>query len=249
LQTQGESRLFNHPLKTLARYELLKLLHAEGINEFRASRVDEIPEDLRYPCFLRIANDHQGSRTPLLRSRAELDKWILKAVLGSVEAKDLLVTEFSDTMSLDGLYRKYSAYRIGGRLVAKHVHFSRNWMLKNPDVATPATLEEERGYMENIPDQPLLHRIFDLASVDYGRVDYGYKNGRLQVWEINTNPVLMLADVKPAHVPAQRLFSGNLLEALKAIDIPRSVNRVPLRLSWSASSKPERNKGALNTSS
>jgi len=232
LAAQGESRLLNHPLKTLARVELLDALHAEGINEFRAFLVHEIPDDLRFPLFVRIANDHQGSRTPLLRNRDELDRWILKAVLGGADPTQLLVTEFSDTMGFDGLYRKYSVYVIGDRLFAKHVHFSRNWMLKNPDVATPETLDVERAFMENIPDEALLRRIFEIANVQYGRVDYGYKNGKLQVWEVNTNPVLMLADVKPAHVSAQRFFAANLLDALKAVDTPRSITRVPVHLSW-----------------
>jgi hypothetical protein len=32
--------------------------------------------------------------------------------------------------------------------------------------------------------------MFDLARIEYGRIDYGMLNGRPQLWEINTNPTI-----------------------------------------------------------
>src|SRR5579862_4738847 len=230
LKDHGASRLLNHPLKTMARYDLLKALHSEGINEFRVFRLDEIPDDLRFPVFVRIATDHQGSRTPLIANWHHLEGWLLRAMLGGTDPDDLLITEFCETRGSDGLYRKYSVYLVGDELFAKHIHFSRNWMLKNPDLATAETLEEERTYMEDIPDKAELRRIFDLAHVQYGRVDYAYRCGKIQVWEINTNPVLLLPEVRPEHVPAQRYFAANLLNALMAIDSESTLEHVPIRL-------------------
>jgi hypothetical protein len=34
-------------------------------------------------------------------------------------------------------------------------------------------------------------RIFDRAGITYGRIDYGLLSGRIQVWEINTNPMVI----------------------------------------------------------
>ena len=38
------------------------------------------------------------------------------------------------------------------------------------------------------PHRELLEHIFRDAGIDYGRIDYGLLDGRIQVWEINTNP-------------------------------------------------------------
>ena len=41
-----------------------------------------------------------------------------------------------------------------------------------------------------------LREIFDLAQIEYGRIDYGMLDGKVQCWEINTNPGLALAPKK-----------------------------------------------------
>jgi hypothetical protein len=86
---------------------------------------------------------------------------------------------------------KYAAMKIGDRLIPRHVLFSRKWMTKKPDVVTEATAEEEREYLERFPHADQLEEVFRLAGLDYGRVDYGFHEGRLQVWEVNSNPVLV----------------------------------------------------------
>jgi hypothetical protein len=35
---------------------------------------------------------------------------------------------------------------------------------------------------------------FELAGIEYGRIDYGIKDGRIQVREINKNPTLVNPD-------------------------------------------------------
>jgi hypothetical protein len=103
----------------------------------------------------------------------------------------LMAVEWLDVRDEDGLYRKYAAMKIGERLIPRHVLFSRKWMTKKPDVVTEATAKEEREYLERFPHADQLEEVFRLAGLDYGRVDYGFHNGRLQVWEVNSNPVLV----------------------------------------------------------
>lgn len=69
LDSHGVRRL-NRPAGWLSRRELLERLHAEGINPFRAFRLDDVPGDVRYPVFLRLENDHRGVRSGLLNDRA-----------------------------------------------------------------------------------------------------------------------------------------------------------------------------------
>jgi hypothetical protein len=55
-------------------------------------------------------------------------------------------------------------------------------------VEKPQVLEMERRYLETNPHEQDLRKIFRLARIDYGRIDYAMLGDRLQVWEINTNP-------------------------------------------------------------
>jgi hypothetical protein len=99
--------------------------------------------------------------------------------------------ELCDARGPDGLYRKYSAFRVSGRILPRHVHVSAHWVSKSGSSLTnQATVREEAQNFETNPHEAWLRHIFELANVEYGRIDYGVANGELQVWEINTNPTL-----------------------------------------------------------
>jgi len=51
-------------------------------------------------------------------------------------------------------------------------------------------LDEEMHYLQSNPHQAELRRIFDLANIRFGRIDYAVADRCIQVWEINTNPRL-----------------------------------------------------------
>jgi hypothetical protein len=62
-------------------------------------------------------------------------------------------------------------------------------------------------------------RTFELARIEFGRIDYSMKDGRIQVWEINTNPA-SLADrhrENAARLPAQEHFAREYEAALQAV--------------------------------
>src|SRR3546814_10272912 len=50
-----------------------------------------------------------------------------------VSRDTLLITEFCDTQDDRGLYRKYSAFNVGGRIIPRHLHFSRSWQVKRSE--------------------------------------------------------------------------------------------------------------------
>ena len=62
---------------------------------------------------------------------------------------------------------------------------------------------------------------FDLAGIDYGRVDFGLVEGKPQIYEINNNPFV---DLSLKHEAASRrkesgaLFRSNYLQAMAEID-------------------------------
>jgi hypothetical protein len=226
-------RTLNDPLRSLRRYDLLRALRARGSNQFAAYRVDDA-HAARFPVFVRCENDHGGSRTGLLHDRSALAAAIDALVRDGVARDQLLVTEFCDTVDAAGTYRKFSAFVVGDRVVPRHVFFSRRWMLKVPDLVTDALVAEETAYVETNPHERELRAIFDVAALDWGRIDYGVRDGALQVWEINTNPqMLSFQDGGgPQRLPVHARVAVALRSALAAIDCtvpPRRLRVAPTR--------------------
>jgi hypothetical protein len=220
LQASG-CRLLNHPQRSLRRLELLDALHADGGNAFRAFRADRVGEPWRYPVFVRQEKEHSGAQSPLLHDAASVRAALLQLVLGGHALRDLLVVEMCDTADAAGIYRKYSAFRIGERIIPRHVLFSRRWMLKDMDLLEPAHRDEVAAYCRDNPHEAELRRLFERAQIDYGRIDYALdRNGRIQVWEINTNPQIMRAPeaYPPPLRPFHQAFAERYLDAMQTID-------------------------------
>lgn len=213
-------RLLNHPMRSLGRFALLRDLLEVGRNRFRAYRASEPLDDVCFPVFLRRADEHDGNVTGLLRDHREVDQAIVRALLSGVELDDMLIVEFCDTSQGSGRFRKYSAFRVGDRIIPRHLIFSEKWMQKYPDILDAAAIAEERTYLESNPHARELLEIFDRAHIEYGRIDYGLLDERLQVWEINTNPIVMLPRnrYQRQHLPAQEFFAERIRSAFQAID-------------------------------
>ena len=236
LEADGRSRLLNHPLKVLGRFDLLSLLHRQGINDYRVFRPDGVPPDLRFPAFLRFENDHLGSRTPLLQNWNELEESIVRAALGGARNEDLMVVEFCDTIGSDGLFRKYGAFGIDGEIVPPLIDHKGEWMVKGGNLAEPDSYEEEWEALQKNPDSAKLATIFALAGIDFGRMDYSFQSTRLQVWEINTNPQLSMSpdEYKPRYTRCVDAYTGHLLRIFERLDTA-SAGMVPISLKPPAS--------------
>lgn len=183
-------RLLNNPETVLDRYELMHELAEAGENQFRARRLAEGLDGLRYPVFVRSEREHDGTMTPLLHGPTALWRALASARMKGYRARDLLIVEFCDTSDSSGLFRKYSAFLVDGEVLPRHMLISRNWHLKKPDIADAKAELEVEAYLEGNPHEDAIRRMFDRASIDYGRIDYSMLGDRLQVWEINTNPLV-----------------------------------------------------------
>jgi len=172
----------NHPSESLRRVDLQHALN----NDFRVFRASEPSVDIRFPVFLRGENDHRGNLTELLYSSEELRSAL-------IQLPDALIVEFIDTSDRNGIFRKYSCFRIGDRILPRHILFSRNWMVKQPDLVTEKFIAEELDYLRKNPHEAEVRRAFESAKIEYGRIDYGLSNDKLQIWEINSNPMLETA--------------------------------------------------------
>jgi hypothetical protein len=215
-------RLLNHPARTLRRTELLQSLHASGRNDFKVHPITKGRSQLRFPVFLRCANDHDGSRTDLLHNQEAVDGNIHAALCYGHDPRELVVIEYVGTADDDGIHHKYAAFRVADKIIPRHLVFSRKWMLKYPDLLDPDKLAREMEYLKGNPHEAALREAFELAHIEYGRCDYGVVGGRIQVWEINTNPVVMMppGEYQLTHVPAQENFSARIQAAFREIDLP-----------------------------
>jgi len=221
--TGRRARLLNHPTRSLMRYDLLKTLHRRELLAYNVYRATELPAQLKYPVFVRVANDHSGSRTPLLHNRQHVESAIVNSLLLGHEPEQILVVEFYDASDQAGVYHKYGAFRIGQRIVPRHLIFSRNWVIKRADeIVSAAYLALERKWMETNPHESQLKEIFDLAQIEYGRIDYCVRDGKVQCWEINTAPTIMMSpeSCRPEQLPNQQLFVRLIISAFLAIDVP-----------------------------
>jgi hypothetical protein len=127
----------------------------------------------------------------LLFSEPELRRVIENALDLGMPRDTMLIEEFSDTKDASGTYRKYSMHRFGKRDVFDHIYFSKDWQIKVPAIVDETTIVEELTVVQNIPLIDQVRRVFEIAAIDYGRIDYGVLDGQIQVWEINTNPMLV----------------------------------------------------------
>lgn len=220
LATRG-CRLLNHPVRSLCRYDLLKTLYARGTNRFDVHRAADGTIPRRFPVFLRREHDHAGSRSPLLHGPEALAAAVDAARAAGERLDETLVVEFCDTADAAGIYRKYSAFVVGERILARHAFFSTAWQVKHWELVGPPYDAEERAYVAANPHERQLRELFALAGITYGRIDYSLLGDALQVWEINTNPIIVGQRTDPAAVEAA---------AHGAFDPPRTPPAIVARL-------------------
>jgi hypothetical protein len=183
-------QLLNHPTASMRRFELLRSLHRDGINQFNVYRPGDRDLPTRFPVFLRGEHDHKGSRSHLLHTPDELSNMLARMRATPVRFDSPIIVEYCDTADNAGIFRKYSAFRVGSRILPRHLFVSDQWVVKHWNLLDASLLAEEMRYLTTNPHEQKLREIFTLARIDYGRVDYSLLDGKIQVWEINTNPFI-----------------------------------------------------------
>jgi hypothetical protein len=243
LSRHPEFRFVNHPDRTLQRYELLVALHQAGSNEFRVLPATADLDSLRLPIFLRGRSRHDGPLTPLLCTRRQIDggRALVARRLGTL--RDVMAVEFCDTADEHGIYRKYAAFFVGDRVIPRSLFHGRHWMLKQAAADFNVNWStEELAYVVENPHHEQLSRIREIAGVEYGRIDYSIRNGRVQTWEINLKPTIgrgrlrlpsgrVPADLIPIRQQVKEAFYREFQAALEALDdaAPQRVDR-PVRI-------------------
>jgi hypothetical protein len=190
-QLRPYGRILNEPAKVKSRYELLRELHQQGVNDFRAYRIDEIPKRAAYPLFVRPENDHKGPRSELLYGPNEVTRACLELVSQGFEYSKLIAVEFMAEVDHRGLFHRHGTHNLGGEIVPQVLTYSKDWCVKGLGVRSKEIAQEEVRYNRENPHREQIKRVFKLANIDYGRMDYSVIGDRIQVYEINTNPVVI----------------------------------------------------------
>ncbi len=195
-------RCLNDPARVLTRYPLLRRLVREGINPFDIYRADDAPRPRRFPVFLRTDVGHEASGLDLYHTQAELDAVLDRLVRKGIPLADLLVVEFVDLQEDRGLCSKFGAFRFGSALHYDHVNVSDTWMAKqhkgSEHLWTEEMIAEDRRAVLANETPEAVRRAFEIAGIEWGRLDYGLAGGRSVVFEINTNPSIVMRQPEPA---------------------------------------------------
>lgn len=221
VQWDRRVRLLNHPTRVRRRYEMLRELHERGINSFNVYRLTEARRPQRYPVFIRSEIEHGGSQSPLLWSQAELEDEIARLDDIGETRDDRMIVEFCGVPDERGHYRKYASFRVGESIVPRSINFSDHWMVKTTNVALDKALRaDERDFLLADPHADTIRRVFEIARIEFGRVDFGVVNGRVEIYEINTNPTLYnaRAEARLAEHPNVGSRADALISALAAVD-------------------------------
>ena len=187
--------MLNHPGRVLCRYELLRKCFALERNRYDVYRATNLDRCQKFPVFIRPENEHKGSITRLLYTRRELIRELVIAMIKGYRLRDLIIVEYCHTADSSGVFRLHCASIVGDQIIPQVVVHNRNWISKwDGRLVDKDKAREQLNYVETNPHAAWLKETFQLARINYGRIDYGLMNGVPQVWEINTNPTI----VRPA---------------------------------------------------
>jgi len=223
----------NNPSRVLRREPMLRALHSCGKNPFAVHAVTDDLAAIRFPAFVRRHNAHDGALTPLLNSHQELLDALSEARGHAIPDEDLLIVEYCNTATDSGIFRKYGAFCVAGQIIPRHILLGGTWVMKYPEHVDAASVAEEREYLTENPHRAQLEEIFNLARIEYGRIDYSLLNGKTVTWEINTNPTISVSPdtLSPLRLPLQPLFMDPFTRALETLQVPGARHAIPFQTS------------------
>lgn len=215
-------RAINDPARMHNRRGLLRVLHSAGLNDFNAYAVTERQLPARWPVFVRREFDHGQPLTGLLNDLGQLTAALARLNQAGEPEEGLIVVEYCAEPVSENLFRKLSAYRIGDKTIFYNTVHETNWLVKygTLNCASNALYEDEQRMVQDNAFSAELTRAFDMGGIQYGRADFGLVNGRVQVYEINTNPSTKLPQDHPNAIRChtQQLAWEKYCTALSALD-------------------------------
>jgi len=138
---------------------------------------------------------HTGQHFTLVAQPADL-----AAALVELPGDELYVLAFVDTRDRAGVFRKYRAMFVDGRLYPLHLALSHQWKVHyySAEMAENAAHRAlDRAFLEDMPAVlgpaafDALGRIATTLGLDYGGIDFGIDpEGRVVVFEANATMIV-----------------------------------------------------------
>jgi hypothetical protein len=229
-------RVLNDPAKVRTRFELLADLDRAGVNGFAAYRAALSPRPRSFPVFIRSEADHLIFSDELIEDQETLDERLAQLTRDGVPLRHLIVVEFSASPARPGVFRKHSVFKVGDQYLGYARVSEQNWAVKHGQrgLATDAELAEAVAEIDANPYAERVKPAFEIAHIDYGRVDFGLIGDRMSIFEINTNPALAehLRHHRNAEYQAAR---QRMLDRIAATVSAPDTTAPPVKIAWERS--------------
>ena len=220
--TEQGLRCLNNPARAKSRVELLRALHASGVNPFTVYRAEEEPQPERFPVLLRNEDDHWRPEPNLIQSQEELNRVLVQLRNSGVPLRGVLVIEFCGQPYSDTLWHKWGTFRVGDALSLDHIAVDDNWLVKRGVWAklTDAAVADEYEAVKSNRFAEALRPVFEIAGIEFGRADHAPIGGRTVLYEINSNPYIhhYVSDPKLRRRDTTAIARTRFAAALDAID-------------------------------
>ncbi len=181
--------VLNHPAHACERYELLRRMCRKGASPVSVLRLDsgDLPD--KYPVFIRAEDGYLGPESGLLNDEKEYLEAVDSLKRSGKPVKGRIAVSYEAEPNADGYFRKYGAFRVGDHIIPQHVLYNSDWVVKSNALGRrPELVAEELSYIRENPHEIRLRDAFDTGELQFGRADYGVRNGNFVLYEINTNP-------------------------------------------------------------
>ncbi|MCK5308685.1 MAG: hypothetical protein KAJ73_08745 [Zetaproteobacteria bacterium] len=227
------ARVLNNPALVNQRFSLLRRLKNAGLNSFSVWRVEDGEMPDRFPVFLRTQSAHRGVIGELIHDEETLMQEIDKACAEGYPAAQLMIVEYCAQPTDEGVFRKLAAYCIGDTIVqAVSVH-ENHWAAKYGEdgIAGETLYAEELQLIRDNPFAGDLLKACNIGHIEYGRLDFGLVDGKVEVYEINTNPTVYFTEEHPypARLESAALSKKLYIEAMTAIDMSDNGHQIEIK--------------------
>ncbi len=228
-----EARILNHPLRALERFPLLVALHQAGINDFTATRVEAGERPPKYPVFIRAEDGYGGPETDIISDDAEDNSALANLARRGLPLRGRIAIGYAAERGEDGYFQKFGAFNVAGEILAHHRMSGPTWVVKSNFKPTAwgsgrdaavriaeESMAKELDYVRSNPHRDILAKAFAVAGIEFGRADYGIVNGRVQIYEINTNARMPGPLKDDPRNGWRKLSARNFISAVEKIEQP-----------------------------
>ena len=216
-------KLYNNPAQILSKHGMLRQLFRTGINPFDCYTVTERTAPVRYPVFLKTEYEHKRPIGGLLENKSQLHDAIHTLIKNNFPLDGVIITEYFSTPLKADVFRRLSSYVIGQNLSFAGAVHEKNWCVKygQHSIVGDEEYREERQMIDTNFRSEEIKKVVNLLNIEYGRVDYNVVDGKLAIYEINTNPHIPLyksTSPNPIRNANNKIIFDNYINYLAQID-------------------------------